>query len=101
MPRVSYPLAVTGTTLADGTQGQSYRDVVVAEGGRPRYRYAIQQGSLPRGLRLYARTGAITGTPKASGTYTVTIEVTDSTTPAPLRAIQTLSLDVAPPPALR
>jgi agarase len=101
MPRVSYPLAVTGTTLADGTQGQSYRDVVVAEGGRPRYRYAIQQGSLPRGLRLYARTGAITGTPKASGTYTVTIEVTDSTTPAPLRAIQTLSLDVAPPAARR
>jgi len=101
MPRVSYPLEVPGTALANGTEGQSYRDVVVAEGGRPRYTYAIQQGSLPHGLRLYGKTGSITGTPKASGTYTVTIEVTDSTTPAPLRTTQTLSLDVAAPLARR
>jgi len=97
MPRVSYPLKVLGTALANGIQGQSYSDDVVAEGGRPPYAYRIQQGSLPRGLRLDRKTGDITGRPEASGLYTVTIEATDSTMPAPQRATQTLSLDVAPP----
>ncbi len=96
MPRVSYPVEVLGTALANATQGQGYRDDVIAEGGRPRYSYTVQLGSLPPGLRLHFKTGDITGTPKASGTYTVTIEVTDSTTPVPRRATRTLSLDVAP-----
>ena len=101
MPRVTYPLALVGTALTSGTQGQSYRDDLIAEGGRPRYTYTIQRGSLPRGLRLHGTTGEITGTPKASGTYSVTVEVTDSTTPAPRRVTETLSLDVAPPPSHR
>lgn len=96
MARVSYPLEVLGTALPNGTQGESYRDHVLAVGGRPGYTYAIQQGSLPAGLRLHSATGAITGTPHASGTYTVTVEATDSTTPVPQSATQTLSLDVAP-----
>jgi len=98
MSLVSYPLEVVGTALANGTQGQGYRDEVVAAGGRPRYTYTIQQGSLPQGLRLQSTTGEITGKPEASGTYAVTVEVTDSTTPAPETATQTLSLDVAPRP---
>jgi hypothetical protein len=101
MPLVTYPLEVLGTPLADGIEGQGYRTDVVAEGGRPRYSYTIQQGSLPRGLRLHFKTGEITGKPEASGTYTVTVEVTDSATPAPRRTTQTLSLDVAPRPSRR
>jgi hypothetical protein len=34
-------------------------------------------GTLPRGLTFDARTGAITGTPKAPGTSSVTVVVTD------------------------
>jgi len=96
MPRVSYPLEVVTTALVNGIQGKSYRDDVLAAGGRPGYSYTVQQGSFPPGLRLHTETGAITGTPHASGTYAVTIEVTDSTTPHPQSATQTLSLDVAP-----
>jgi len=96
MPSVTYPLAVFTTALADGTQGRSYRDEVIADGGRPRYTYTIQEGSLPPGLHLDATSGDIRGKPGASGTYTVTVEATDSTRPTPQTATQTLSLDVAP-----
>ena len=95
MPRVTYPLQVLGTALANGTQGQYYRDDLVAEGGRPRYTFTIQEGSLPHGLRLSTKTGDVAGKPRASGTYEVTIEVTDSTTPVPRSATQTFSLQIA------
>ena len=99
MPLVSYPLAILGPTLADGTQGYYYHDVVIGEGGTPRYRYRIQPGSsLPPGLHLHGRTGEVTGKPRAHGTFTVTIDVTDSTRPTPLTAGQTLTLDIAPRP---
>ena len=96
MPRVSYPLEVLATALPRGTEGRSYSGDVLAAGGMPGYTYTIQQGSLPAGLRLHRTTGVITGKPEASGTYTVTIDVTDSTTPAPQSATQTFSLRVAP-----
>jgi agarase len=96
MPLVTYPLAILNTTLADGTRDEGYSDEVIGEGGRPPYRDTIAQGSLPPGLHLDRKTGDITGTPHATGMYTVTIEVTDSTSPTPQTAAQTLSLDVAP-----
>jgi agarase len=95
MPLVTYPLEILGTPLANGVQDQNYRDEVIAEGGQPRYTYRIEQGSLPRGLRLHRGTGAITGHVLSSGTYTVTIEASDSTKPTPMTATQTFSLDVA------
>jgi len=98
MPQASYPLAIFGTTLADGNKNQRYFSDVVAGGGTPRYTYTIQQGSLPSGLVLDSTTGFITGRPAAVGTYSVTVEVTDSTVPTPETASQTLSLDVSPTP---
>jgi hypothetical protein len=97
MPLVSYRLEIFGPALPNATHDQPYRGVVAAGGGRPRYTYAIESGSLPRGLHLNRTTGSITGKPGAgaSGTYSVTVEVTDSTAPVPQRATQTLSLDVA------
>jgi hypothetical protein len=98
MPQVSYPLAIFGTTLANGNRDQRYLSDVVAGGGKPGYTYTIQQGSLPHGLVLDSTTGFITGKPTALGTYSVTVEVTDSTTPTPETASQTLSMEVLPSP---
>jgi hypothetical protein len=98
MPLVSYPLAFLGSSPANPTQGRYYRGAVFAEGGRPRYRYTIEQGSLPPGLHLARKSGDIIGTTHVTGTYTLTVEVTDSTKPVPLTATQTYSLDVAPHP---
>jgi hypothetical protein len=98
MPQVSYPLAIFGTTLANAYRNQRYSSDVVAGGGTPPYTYTIQQGSLPPGLALDSTTGFVTGRPTAPGTYSVTVQVTDSTTPTPETASQTLSLEVLPSP---
>ena len=93
----SYPLEVFGAPLrGDPAKGYSYRAYMYAAGGRPRYRFTIEQGSLPPGLRLGSRSGAITGTPRATGSYSFTIEATDSTTPVAQTASEAVSLDVAP-----
>ncbi len=49
----------------------------IARGGRAPYTFAITSGALPAGLTLNAN-GTITGTPTVSGTFTFTVEVTDS-----------------------
>ena len=60
-----------------GKVGAPYSSAVVASGGTVPYTYSIVSGSLPPGLKLNTATGAITGTPTKSGTYTFTTKVTD------------------------
>jgi hypothetical protein len=96
MPQVNYPLEVFGAPLGGyPAKGHSYRAHVYAAGGRPHYSYTIQQGSLPPGLSLNRSTGAITGAPRATGTYSFTVEATDSSQPVAQTATEAMSLDVA------
>lgn len=60
------------------------------------YTWAVVSGSLPPGLSLSA-TGALTGTPSLAGTYTFTVQVTDS---LGVTATAALSLTVAGTTAL-
>jgi hypothetical protein len=53
-----------------------------ASGGTAPYMYSISAGALPAGLRINSSSGAITGTPTASGTSSFTVEVIDSGSPA-------------------
>jgi agarase len=96
MPQASYPPEIFGTALGNGVRGKSYSDAVVAGGGRPGYTFTIRQGSLPPGLVLHATSGDVTGKPKASGTFSVTVEVTDSSAPTPQSASQVLTVRIAP-----
>ncbi|MGL6576455.1 putative Ig domain-containing protein [Aeromonas hydrophila] len=76
---VSAPtLAITPTTLPDGTQGTAYSQTVTATGGSTPYTYAITAGSLPAGLSLNTSSGVISGTPSASGTGNFTVTATDA-----------------------
>ncbi|WP_221411043.1 putative Ig domain-containing protein, partial [Aeromonas hydrophila] len=76
---VSAPtLAITPTTLPDGAQGTAYNQTVTATGGSAPYTYAITAGSLPAGLSLNTSSGAISGTPSASGTSNFTVTATDA-----------------------
>ena len=80
-------LAIISSALAAGTQGTAYSQTLHASGGTPSYAWSITSGSLPAGLSLAAGSGAITGTPTASGTFNFTVTVSDSGNP-----VQTKSL---------
>jgi hypothetical protein len=64
-------------TLPDGTLGVAYNQAVTASGGIGPYSYAVSVGALPNGLTLDGTTGAITGTPTASGPFAFTVTATD------------------------
>lgn len=85
------PLAVTTTSLPDGTIGAAYSQTLGAAGGTAPYTWTIT-GSLPAGLTLNATTGAIAGTPTAAGTSSFTAVVTDA---AKAAAQQALSITTA------
>jgi polysaccharide export outer membrane protein len=58
--------------------GVAYHSTVVASGGTGAYQFAIIGGTLPDGLALNPSNGAISGTPNADGTFSFTVQVTDS-----------------------
>jgi len=90
------PLSITTTSLPNGTVGASYSQTLAATGGITPYSWSVTSGSLPAGLSLTASTGAITGTPSASGTSNFTVQVTDSQTPTPATSSKALSIVVNP-----
>jgi hypothetical protein len=63
---------------SNASLGVAYSSSLKVTGGSSPYTYSIVSGSLPTGLTLNTTTGAITGTPIASGTYTFTSKVVDA-----------------------
>ena len=88
------PLTITTTLLPGGVRNTLYSATLSATGGTTPYRWSISSGSLPSGLSLNSTTGAISGTPTATGTFSFTVKVTDSGSPAQ-SATKTLSITVA------
>ncbi|MCD7983194.1 MAG: putative Ig domain-containing protein [Desulfovibrio sp.] len=92
------PLSITTTSpLPSATKGLAYSQTFVAIGGTGAYTFAVADGSsLPSDLSL-SNDGKLTGTPKADGTYTFTVTVTDSASPA-VTASKAFSLTVGAAP---
>ena len=78
--RVANPLAITTTTLPAGATALPYNDTLNATGGFGTLTWNLTTGSLPPGVTLTAA-GVLSGTPTASGTFTFTVTLTDSSTP--------------------
>ncbi|AZC27154.1 putative Ig domain-containing protein [Pseudomonas sessilinigenes] len=96
---VSAPtLAITPTTVPNGTQGTAYSTTLTASGGTAPYTYAITSGSLPAGLSLNTSNGSISGTPSASGNTNLTVTATDANSATGSRAY-TLTIDAQAPVA--
>ena len=76
---VNASLAVTTTSLPSAVLGVAYSVQLAATGGVAPYTWAISAGSLPTGLTL-SSAGLLSGTPTASGSFTFTVQVTDSST---------------------
>ena len=72
-------LTLPGGTLAAATVGHAYAATVAASGGTGTDKYTAT--GLPAGLKMSAA-GAISGTPAAPGSATVTVTATDSGSPA-------------------
>ena len=83
-----------GATLPSATVAVSYsqRIAAVATGGTAPYRWSIA-GSLPPGLNFSADTLTLAGTPQTPGTFTFSLQVSDS---AQQTASRSISLVVAP-----
>jgi titin len=87
--------SITSPVLPGGEVGAPYNETPAVAYGTAPYTWSVTGGSLPAGLTLDAFTGAISGTPTASGTATFTLVVTDA---GGLTARQSESLHVTPAP---
>ena len=90
-------LAVTTTSLSNGTQNAAYSAALAATGGTLPYTWSITSGTLPTGLTLTVSTGAISGTPTGTGTSNFTVQVSDANS---LKATKALTLTVVAPPTV-
>ncbi len=71
------PPSLTCSAVSSGVVGTPFSSPApTVTGGTPPYTFSIATGTLPAGLTLNPQSGAITGTPTATGTFT--IGVTDS-----------------------
>jgi hypothetical protein len=85
-------LAITTASLPAGTVGTAYTaTTLAATGGTPPYTWSAASGALPGGLSI-SSAGVISGTPTASGTFSVALQVIDS---AQATATKSYSVTVA------
>jgi hypothetical protein len=87
-----------GTSLPAGQVSTAYSATLSAIGGIHPYAWSLISGGLPAGLSLNA-SGAVSGTPTASGTSNFTVQVSDAES-IPQRVTAQLSITIAPPPLI-
>jgi hypothetical protein len=88
-------ITITPSTLPAGTIGAAYGQTLQVSGGTAPYHFTISTGTLPAGLNLGATTGTIAGVPTGpAGTSTVTVTVTDSSSPTPLTGSATFAVTI-------
>ena len=76
---VAVPLEMLTASLVDGLAGSNYSLALMAAGGQSPYSWSA--GGLPSGLTL-SSSGTISGQPSVSGSFNVTVTLTDSFSPA-------------------
>jgi hypothetical protein len=71
-------MTLNPTTLAIGYVGAAFSQTLTTTGGSAAYTYTVTSGTLPAGLALNASTGAITGTPTAASSASITFRTADA-----------------------
>ena len=85
-------VAIKTAKLPRAIVAKSYSDSLAATGGAPPYTWSTSAGTLPPGLTL-GTDGTVQGIPTTIGSFTFTVEVTDSYDPADT-ATRTVTLSV-------
>lgn len=88
-------ITLSPSALANGIDATAYSAAISASGGAAPYAYAVTSGSLPGGLAL-SSSGALSGTPTASGSSSFTVTATDANGCAGSQAYS-LTILVQPP----
>jgi hypothetical protein len=94
---VAPALAITTTTLPDGTVNAPYSATLTSTGGTGTITWSVSVGTLPAGLTLNSSTGVISGTPTTTGTVNFSIKATDQSNP-PQTPETALSITINPAP---
>ncbi len=71
-------VALSPSTLTNGTLSLAYSQTVTASGGTAPYTYALNSGTLPSGVTLNATSGILSGTPNFAGTFNFNLRATDA-----------------------
>ncbi len=87
------PLSITTTSLSGATAGTSYSNTLGATGGTAPYSWTLSTGTLPAGITMQSA-GSLSGTTAQTGSFNISVEVTDSSSPK-LTSSQSLTLMVA------
>ena len=91
----STTLAVTTSTIPNGTEGAAYSQTLSATGGVSPYTWSVVADALPTGLSLASATGVISGIPTTAGSSSFTVQATDSAG-SPATDNQVLSITINP-----
>ena len=75
------PLTIKTSSLPVAVAGTAYDVQLLSEGGRQPYGWSIREGTLPPGLELDAKSGALMGVPTAAGEFRFTVVLGDSSVP--------------------
>lgn len=79
-PSLANVVAITTTTLPNGTVNTAYSAVINAAGGCTPYKWAVVSGSLPAGVSKKVSTSTtslnLAGTPTKAASYSFTVSVT-------------------------
>ena len=89
----SKTLTITAVSLPKATLNDPFSVQLQASGGEAPYTWSIIGGAFPSGLSMSSG-GQISGTPTATGTFTATVQVVDSTQPQAQTAMTNLTIVV-------
>jgi hypothetical protein len=89
------PVVLTSTPSSNTHFGQSYSQANVGSGGTSPYSYSLFAGTLPTGTSLNTVTGTVSGALTGAGTFSYTIQITDSSAAPALTASQVIAVTVA------
>ncbi|HXG91576.1 MAG TPA: putative Ig domain-containing protein [Blastocatellia bacterium] len=95
------PVSLELASLIETMQGAPFSYQPAVAGGTPPYTWAITSGALPAGLALNSSTGLISGTPTASGLFTVGIAVKDQANVTAGGSFQIKVIDPETVPAIK